>query len=54
MMAETVPPGAPHVLSAGPLFPALDTKMTPYLLTASDNIEHTRLKQFSMMMWYVH
>ena len=43
MMADDVPPGAPHVDRAGPLFPALDTKITPCLVTASLRISHTRL-----------
>lgn len=30
---EDVPPGAPTVVSDGPLFPALDTNITPCLLT---------------------
>ena len=44
IIAEVVPPGAPTVDKAGPLLPADETKMTPCLLTASDNISHTRLK----------
>ena len=35
-IAEVVPPGEPTVERAGPLLPALATKMTPCLLTISE------------------
>ena len=45
MTAVVVPPGAPTVDSAGPLFPTLDMKRIPCLLTASLITSQMRLKQ---------
>lgn len=44
MTELTVAPGVPHVDKAGPLFPALDTNITPCFVTASDMISQTRLQ----------
>ena len=45
MIDSVVPPGVPTVDNAGPLFPALETKMMPCLVTVSRMMSQTRLKQ---------
>lgn len=44
MIGLQVPPGEPTVDNPGPLFPALDTKITPCFVTTSLSIEHTLLQ----------
>lgn len=45
IIALVVPPGVPTVDRAGPLLPALDTNITPCLVTTSLKISHTRLEE---------
>ena len=45
MIGVVVPPGTPKVDRAGPLLPALETKITPYLFTTSLSISQTRLQE---------
>lgn len=49
--AEEVPPGQPAVERAGPLLPALLTKTTPCLFTASESMSITRLKDKNITLY---